>query len=44
MIVELLNSDIKTKQVREDYGLGLCMFRRWKREYKLKFRDFTKKK
>ena len=34
MIVELLNSGIKTKQVSEDYGLSLSMVGRWKREYK----------
>jgi|TARA_B110000967_G_scaffold157194_1_gene162286 transposase len=44
MIVELLNSGIKTKQVPEDYGLSLSMVGRWKREYKLKSGDFSKKK
>ena len=44
MIVELLNSGIKIKQVSKDYGLSLSMFGRWKREYKLKSGDFSKKK
>jgi transposase len=44
MIVELLNSGIKIKQVSKDYGLSLSMFGRWKREYKLKFGHFSKKK
>ncbi|MDW5289164.1 IS3 family transposase [Formosa sp. PL04] len=44
MIIELLNSGIKTKQVSEDYGLSLSMVGRWKREYKLKSGDFSKKK
>jgi hypothetical protein len=30
MIVELLNLRIKTKQVSEDYDLGLNMTSRWK--------------
>jgi transposase len=44
MIVELLNSGIKTKQVSDDYDLGVNMISRWKREYKLKSGDFSKKK
>jgi transposase len=40
MIVALLNSGIKTKQVSDDYGLSLSMIGRWKREYKLKSEDF----
>jgi|TARA_R110002012_G_scaffold322083_1_gene554832 transposase len=44
MIVELLNSGIKTKQVSEEYNLSLNMIGRWRREYKLKSGDFTKKK
>jgi transposase len=31
MIVELLNSGIKTKQVSDDYDLGVNMISRWKR-------------
>ena len=34
MIVELLNSGIKTKQVSDDYELSPSMVGRWKREYK----------
>ena len=34
MILELLDSGIKTKQVIEDYGLSFSMVGRWKREYK----------
>jgi transposase len=44
MIVELLNSGMKTKQVSEEYNLSLNMIGRWRREYKLKSGDFTKKK
>jgi transposase len=44
MIIELLNSGIKTKQVSDDYGLRLSMVRRWKREYKLKSVNFQKRK
>lgn len=44
MILELLDSGIKTKQVIEDYGLSFSMVGRWKREYKLKSGDFSKKK
>jgi transposase len=44
MIVELLNSGVKTKQISEDYGLSLSMINRWKREYKLKSKGFSKKK
>lgn len=44
MMVELLNSGIKTQQVSEDYDLSLSMIGRWRREYKLKSGDFSKKK
>jgi transposase len=44
LIVELLSSGIKTKQISDDYGLSLSMINRWKREYKLKSGDFSKKK
>ena len=44
MTVELLNSGSKTKQVSEDYDLSLSMVGRWKRDYKLKSGDFSKKK
>jgi transposase len=44
MIVELLKSGIKTEQVSNDYGLNVSMISRWKREYKTKLGDFSKKK
>jgi transposase len=44
MIVGLLNSGIKPKQITEDYGLDGSMVRRWKREYAAKSGDFSKKK
>ena len=44
MIVELLNSGIKTAQLNNDYGLNVNMISRWKREYKSKFGDFSKKR
>ena len=43
-IVELLSSGIKAKQISEDYALNISMINRWKREYKLKSGDFSKKK
>jgi len=44
MIVELLESGIKTQQVSNEYGLNPNMISRWKREYKSKFGDFSKKR
>lgn len=44
MIVELLNSGIKTEKVSNDYGLNVSMISRWKREYKSKLGDFSKKR
>jgi transposase len=44
MIVELLESGIKPQQVSNDYGLNANMIGRWKKEYKSKFGDFSKKK
>ena len=41
MIVELLNSGIKTEQVSEDCGLSLSMFGHWKGEYKFKSGDIS---
>jgi len=43
MIVELLKSGSKVKEVSEEYGLNDSMIRRWRREYELKSGDFTKK-
>lgn len=44
MIVELLNSGIKTSQVSTDYGLNVSMLSRWRREHFAKSGDFSKKK
>jgi transposase len=44
MIVELLQSGIKTQQVADDYGLNVSMIGRWRREYISKSGDFTKKR
>jgi len=44
MIVELLNSGIKTKQVSNDYSLNVSMISRWRREYATKSGDFSKKR
>jgi len=44
MIVELLNSGIKTSQVSKDYGLNVSMIGRWKREHVAKSGDFSKKR
>lgn len=44
MIVELLNSGLKTSQVSTDYGLNVSVLSRWRREYIAKSGDFSKKK
>ena len=44
MIVELLQSGIKSQQVSDEYGLNPSMISRWKREYETKSGDFTKKR
>lgn len=44
MIVELLNSGRKIKEISEEYGLNDSMLRRWKREYQSKSGDFSKKR
>jgi len=44
MIVELLKSGIKTKQVSDDYNLNVSMVSRWRREYAAKSGDFSKKR
>ena len=44
MIVGLLNSGVKAKQIGEDYGIDPGMVRRWKREYLAKSGNFSKKK
>ncbi len=44
MIVELLKSGIKPKQLGEEYGLNPGMINRWKREFTSRSGDFSKKK
>lgn len=44
MIVELLNSGRKVKEVSDEYGLNDSMLRRWKREYLAKSGNFSKKR
>lgn len=44
MIVELLNSGRKIKEVSEEYSLNDSMLRRWRREFETKSGDFNKKK
>lgn len=44
MIVELLKSGIRTRQISEEYGLDINMINRWRREYKSKMGDFSKKR
>ena len=44
LIVELLQSGIPVKQVREEYWLNDSMIRRWRREYESKSGDFSKSK
>jgi transposase len=43
MIVELLKSGRKTKEVSDEYGLKDGIARRWRREYESKSGDFSKK-
>lgn len=44
MIVELLKSGIKTKQISDDYSLNISMISRWRREHTAKSGDFSKKR
>ena len=44
MIVGLLNSGRKLKEISEEYGLNESMVRRWKREFLAKSGDFSKKR
>ncbi len=44
MIVELLESGIKSKQLGQEYGLNPGMINRWKREFSARSGDFSKKK
>jgi len=43
MIVELLKSGRKTKEISDEYGLKDGIARRWRREYESKSGDFSKK-
>ena len=44
MIVELLNSGRKIKEISEEYQLNDSMLRRWRREFQDKKGDFSKKR
>lgn len=44
MIVELLKSGSKPKDIGEEYGLNPGMISRWKREFSARSGDFSKKK
>jgi transposase len=44
MIVELLESGRKVKEVSEEYSLNGGMIRRWRNEFKVKHGDFSKKR
>ena len=42
MIVELLKSGIKTRQISDECGIEINMINRWRREYESKMGDFQK--
>ena len=44
MIVELLESGQTAKEIGEEYAIHDNIIRRWRREYKAKSGDFSKKK
>ncbi len=44
MIVELLQSGITAKELSEEYKINSGIIRRWKREFKAKSGDFSKKR
>lgn len=44
MIVELLKSGVRTRQISDEYGLDINMINRWRREYKSKMGDFSKRR
>ena len=44
MIVELLKSGIKVKEISEEYEIHDSIIRRWRREYEAKSGDFSKKR
>ena len=43
LIVELLKSGRKVKEISDEYELNDSMLRRWRREYAAKSGDFSKK-
>ncbi len=44
MLVELLESGRTAKELSEEYNINSGIIRRWKREFKAKSGDFTKKR
>jgi len=44
MLVELLNSGRKAKELSEEYSINSGIIRRWRREYEVKSGDFSKKR
>jgi len=44
MIVELLKSGRKAKELSDEYQINDGMIRRWRREYEAKAGDFSKKR
>ncbi len=44
MIVELLESGRKVKEISDEYSINGGMIRRWRREYEAKSGDFSKKR
>ena len=44
MIVELLQSGMAAKELSEEYNINSGIIRRWKREFKAKSGDFSKKR
>ena len=44
MIVELLESGLKAKDISIEYSLNDGIIRRWRREYRAKSGDFSKKR
>jgi transposase len=44
MIVELLKSGIKTRQISDEYSIEINMINRWRREYESKMGDFSKRR
>jgi transposase len=44
MVVELLKSGKKAKELSEEYSVNRSVINRWRREYESKSGDFSKKK